>query len=1085
MILDIKDFRGLNTGIAAPPSNSAIATSNFTRSKKRGSLQLTDGYAAVLTPLPTNNTVHKITNFQIIDAHNFNVPDHGGQQITALVAQYTLTGYYTGNPSINRFGIWLSHWWNGAAWVQQWTELTEMFIFTMFSESGNVLTIDDGTFNFSGIDPVNTFNTTHFQDWILVFDDAATYGFGPTNDNNNYLLVTACGYSGANYNLTYFGDPAHPTGRSANSKLYAYRNIYQQELPSSLKSYVYGLLGGIRMTTGSATYGSGDLRNDLAIMAGFRTTNWGWNSPSGNVMDRFISEPACPKIWSKAVAASVPTLSLDVDPLPAGTYYLKQSVQFDDGNETIPEAIYPLTSVPAMNQYAQLPMSGASGGAIVSDGTHLYFATHDSPSVVFKIDPVNKVVISSLSLTGYNNCTALVMEGGILYAGVAGPTILKINTADMSLVANLSLTGAASAANTIGLCSDGNYLYATVDSDPGAVMKVAIATFSQIAIFTVAAGNAFTAASMIGTDGVLYIGVLGGVNCLIQIDPASLTQLWLLPGADAITALTMNQANIYAGTGTSPAKLLEIDPTVPMIVHSLVLAAGENICYSIVYQGGYIYATTSTAPARIIQATPIAEVLSFALLAGFNYAKSLLSFQGAFIVLTDTSPPYLGFVNYSAYAQGAVDGTQAINIEPKISPSMLPKRARYLNIYMSADTVTWFMVKQVGLYQGENSWSNNPAYDTNLYHNYIQMTNPVTVHGSDWNNGIEASVQLGRDPADAGIAQYVMGITNGELQYVVGLRYNGVFFPNDVFVSTTNGQGEPCWDTFPNDNNHRIDLEYSDGDALVGIAPINDMLLAMKNLHTIILIGPDQNGGYQRQVVSEKEGILNPHAFSVDNNTIYMAGETAIVAFSLSNLRVINAEWLQDWQALNKVGTFVTLDQKNRLCRIVVGQSVYNYSLDDNEWMVDSLPVTPLAFSLESDGTIDLATTSALFHGDPTKQFNGTAVTATWESNRQELPAEQGPELDMVLQNGFIYLDSPAAAVTISIYLDDNVAPIFSEAIPPGTTYFPFWTPLACRCKAFHIKLSATTSADGQSVEISEAALYYQLEPAYGDILIQ
>ena len=187
-----KDFKGLRTSIGDPAPNSAISCRNVVRSKKLGHLELGIPYEFRFPTedanLPQsgdleisnylNPAIHKITNLVFENVHNFYVPDHGGRNITVVVGTYTKTGFFPGNPAINRSGLFVRPFWDGAAWVDKWRELTEMFVFEITSlNSASVVPISVPN---TGIDVSGavgtitweTSNPAHPAGWELATDDA-------------------------------------------------------------------------------------------------------------------------------------------------------------------------------------------------------------------------------------------------------------------------------------------------------------------------------------------------------------------------------------------------------------------------------------------------------------------------------------------------------------------------------------------------------------------------------------------------------------------------------------------------------------------------------------------------------------------------------------------------------------------------------------------------------------------------------------------------------------------------------------------------------------------------------------------------
>lgn len=142
------EFLGLQTSLGEPAPNSARALSNLVRNRHVGDLELpipynlkfvSDNIASLPQVLELERSnfldpaIHKISNLEFENIHNFYVPDHGGKNITVAIGTYRKTGFFPGNPTIDRSGVFVRPFWDGAAWVDAWRQLTEEFIFELVS----------------------------------------------------------------------------------------------------------------------------------------------------------------------------------------------------------------------------------------------------------------------------------------------------------------------------------------------------------------------------------------------------------------------------------------------------------------------------------------------------------------------------------------------------------------------------------------------------------------------------------------------------------------------------------------------------------------------------------------------------------------------------------------------------------------------------------------------------------------------------------------------------------------------------------------------------------------------------------------
>ena len=331
---------------ANPPFNSAQSGKNFvihrhrdTQNPALGWIEQADGYAKKVFvtggsnpgTLPANDTViRKISSISHKDIYNLYIPEHGGQNVTIVAATYRKTGYYSGSPTLDRFGIWIRPYWSGAAWVDEWRELTEMYIFTLKrigSSNNDRLYIDDGTYVFKTIDPAGiVFGADYFKNWTIVYD---TFG-----DAENYDLIIGSGYVGEfadDYSFKLAHLNTDFSTRTVGTKLLVYRSFLTQELPSTLTSFIYGILSEARLTSGNSA-------TDLVLGVASKTASFihGGSLAYTRTVDAVIAQPGTLSVWQYAAMLGIAGVesATGADILDAGTYYLKKSIVMDDGSET-------------------------------------------------------------------------------------------------------------------------------------------------------------------------------------------------------------------------------------------------------------------------------------------------------------------------------------------------------------------------------------------------------------------------------------------------------------------------------------------------------------------------------------------------------------------------------------------------------------------------------------------------------------------------------------------------------------------------------------------------------------------------------
>jgi len=342
MIVPILKFFGLQTNVGNARPGTAAVLKNFMRNQKRGWLNAGQGYFKKFVsdtdnglPQTTDNAgdnyldpaIHGISNLVWKDVHNFYVPENGGADVTVAVGTYRKAKFEAAGWTKDRFGIWIRPYWNGAAWVDAWRELTELFIFKI--ESLPIAPHQDRivvSTNFSAYDPAGeVFNNSYFVGWTAAYVDFVTPVFW--EDTENFDRVTACGDETGG-GTDFFLDIGHANtdfaSRAVGNYVYVYRNFLFKDLPSSLTSYIFNLFNELRMTTGTGA-------DDVSLMAGYRSKD----IVSGGIsVTGVIADIAALDLWDYAVAVTGAVVAEGTDPLTAGTYYLKFAVVMDDGNVT-------------------------------------------------------------------------------------------------------------------------------------------------------------------------------------------------------------------------------------------------------------------------------------------------------------------------------------------------------------------------------------------------------------------------------------------------------------------------------------------------------------------------------------------------------------------------------------------------------------------------------------------------------------------------------------------------------------------------------------------------------------------------------
>jgi len=105
--------------------------------------------------------------------------------------------------------------------------------------------------------------------------------------------------------------------------------------------------------------------------------------------------------------------------------------------------------------------------------------------------------------------------------------------------------------------------------------------------------------SLLLLDNYLYAGTSSKI---LKLSPADLTILEEREVGGPVKCLISKENIIYAGLGTSPGKIMAVNPDNLEILHSLTLQTGENVVTALTFaEDNYLYAGLYTAPALIVR----------------------------------------------------------------------------------------------------------------------------------------------------------------------------------------------------------------------------------------------------------------------------------------------------------------------------------------------------------------------------------------------------------------------------------------------------------------------------------------------------
>ncbi len=148
-----------------------------------------------------------------------------------------------------------------------------------------------------------------------------------------------------------------------------------------------------------------------------------------------------------------------------------------------------------------------------------------------------------------------------------------------SLGLNSTLAFAAGEDNIKPIFSDGTYLYAGLQTSPGKIVKVDLATFTKVSTLTLDTGENIVLS--FASDGTyLYVGLQTSPGKIVKINLSSFIKestLTLAAGENTVNTLSSDGTYLYAGLTTTPAKVVKIDLSTFIKDSTLSLASGNNV----------------------------------------------------------------------------------------------------------------------------------------------------------------------------------------------------------------------------------------------------------------------------------------------------------------------------------------------------------------------------------------------------------------------------------------------------------------------------------------------------------------------------
>jgi hypothetical protein len=1108
----IKNFLGLRTSVSEPEPGTALIASNFKRNRIRGWLELADGlaarsyvaggttYAASATfpnvidstdvPTGVDLTDRGIESFVPKKLYSFSLSDQGGRAITTLFASYTKR--YSGhNGSVATSGVWITPYYESGAWVDGWLELTEFYVFKFASAANSggenvVFTVENNPAIQS-----KAMAALSKGGWVIVRD-----GDFAQTQQTGFRVLSATGAT-----ITCIGQASDVSDWTTATKLYAFRNYAAIMLPNGASASTVpqfrSVLDEIRLSLGSGTTG------DLSAFYRDKTFSNGYNLSIKGTYGEFGQLSVHDDTFKIASVSLTTNLN---GGLEAGTYTIKGTLVTDDGQETALRDIM-LGTVPvsltetAYSINTSHSLSGAMGTFCVMGGYIYAIGNVDYLSsgfgyTIYKIDPATMSSVASVTIGGgLSFYTGIAAVGNYIYA-MCGTQLLVPHSASMHQYdGNLTYLGGTgvwtSMGNVVptGSFVAGNFYYLLdwpfVPANTVNIHEWNISSKAYVRGKNMPSSSTGQTMSGIGaTASELWLCNTwdgGGYYKRLQLSDLSTYVDVNLTGADGAAKCGLiegSYAYICAGT-----KLFKVHTgTYAQTVFYTGLSAPSA---GIASDGTYLYITDAVGMkiVKLSDGTLLTSVASSSI------------FQAAGVHLIS---PYIYAAGYTAGANHVIkfelsngltlSGFTELQYDLLVSPGFLPKRARYIDIYLSKDSGPYYLFKEHDLLSTGVTFSGTSVYNSTVKHRYLRAASQTILAADQLAATTSATFELGRDVADTGVRAYSYAITANNRTYAAGVYIAGKLQGNRVYLNAVSGAGVSQYDVLPNDVTTILDGEFNDGDTILALGNVADRVLALKRA-SLILFTPVADGTHNRDIVATGIGIAATSSLCSFNEAIYWLDHSGVYQFTTSGLKMISSQvntsiW-DNYTDAQRAAAYAVIDPKNMHYRLYLtntSTTCYVYDLVDNEWVTEQISgLLGVATDLGSAARRYMAfTTTGVFNPKESAASPVFAGTATYQTTRVELPLERG--YDGILSALYLDYDCNGTAPTIKVrlYLDEQTAAVKQYTLPAGKYEVTLPAPLASRCKTFRVEI-VVTATSGQMIKVKRAGVYFSQVPVGGD----
>jgi hypothetical protein len=1104
-VIPINSFGGISQDIANPPIGSAQSCYGLVRNRNRGHLELPDGYATKFA-IPVSDTY--TTAIVGKDIANFYVAEHGGKSVTVFVGTYTKVSRYSSGVTIPRFGVWMRPYWSGSAWIDSWLELTEIEIVQLTSASST------STLNFTDTGAA----ADYYKNWTVVFED-----FTQANDVDNYFLVQ----SSTSSSVTYFGANASITTAArttAGEKIILCRSFLNKELPSSISSYIFNYLNEIRMTSGNNS-------TDVSLMAGFRTKPYSWATSDASI-DRIVLDVGCLDTWRYAVGMDFISAVVDSSsPLPAGNYTFKAAIGTDDNQIAVAREAY----IGAISALASKYSVTSALSKIAISGNYIYRADVDNKRIINKYNLADYTFVAAIQISTASDYRfdEIITLGDSIYVMYNVPNgdnyeyFAKINISTFTLTSTTEITQwLTNKASASPQCTtDGTYLYIfdTIQftaaywrmSKYDTTMNVVTTSHGAVGYSDEAYANAigysggyvFAAVHAAGNNSHWFKFLASDISLSINKDIGATDDYPSISPLCVIGSYIYGIQKVTTATGIFVEKRnvsdLELVSQLSLTTATdgILVTNGTSLYAYIDYNGSRVIMKELDVAASSTDNPSYSSELSITNTTE-NMAFSTYLYGDGFII--DTNP-----TTYSI----ASDGTKRIDFKLLVSAGAIPKRMKYVYIYVSKDGAAFYRLFKRDLtvvtdistgIVTEETWDAAAYYNATAKHFYHRSAT-ISIRESDYEAiGAEITVDMGRTYVQSGVVRYSAGNIIGVKSYVGNFYdvYSGQTFKNSLLVNCISGDGNQQIDVF--DYLNPQNLEYGDGDSIAAITDSNERILVLKK-RSSILETMNNDATYQREVASRGIGCCSQGSVVSYDDIVYWADYNGIYSFaSHSGVELINPTWSVAWRTYStaqREASLFVIDRVNEALLVCVGSDIWQYDLGRREiqveneqayqWVQLGYTDIPTAIKQNSDGTIDfliaktdVITGKILTISSTADRFNATNYSFKWKSNQLEvLQLEKAMTYDALIL-GFIISYTTTFAFSLSLYLDDSSTAIKTAVLPSGTHKVQVLAPLGSRCKAPVVEITGTTATTSDAIEIKFLHTYMQPIES-GDILVR